>query len=67
MPLARGRPRPTGNRLRRHADALPEVPVLVPPASKSDDAKIAQPQRQATPEPDAVDEKVRRMVEAAYT
>ena len=67
MPPARVRPRPTGNRLRRHADALPEVPVLVPPTSKSDDAKIAQSKREGAPDPDAVDDKIRRMVEAAYT
>ncbi|HEY1931504.1 MAG TPA: hypothetical protein VGG99_05795 [Acetobacteraceae bacterium] len=60
----RGRP---GDRRIRRGDTPPEVPVRVadtPTPGKLADAVV---EGQAAPASDAMDDKIRRMIEAAYT
>jgi hypothetical protein len=52
---------------RRRAADLPDVPVVAPDAAASSEAGPAVDQSRSMPQPDSVDDRIRRMIEAAYT
>lgn len=53
--------------IRRQAADLPDVPVVTPASIVSGDATPVSEQTQSVAAPDPVDERIRRMIEAAYT
>ena len=67
MPRHRPKTSHPGNRRIRRAAEPPPVPVVVPGSATSSGVKPTTEASKATARPDPVDERIRRMLEAAYT
>jgi hypothetical protein len=67
MPRHRPKTSHPGNRRVRRSVEPPPVPVVVPDPAASGDAKPATDAAKAAAPPEPIDERIRRMIEAAYT
>lgn len=65
---SRKTPRPQDRRaIRQYSTQPPDVPVVVPGSNTPNKAKPSAGHSQSAAQPDPVDDRIRRMIEAAYT
>lgn len=67
MPRARKKTSSQSKRRTQRTAEVPQVPVVVPDGNSLGSVEPSSKQAHAAAQPDPVDERVRRMVEAAYT